>query len=217
MTLSHWHLAHEFLPEIVKRNHGHIVSVVSASAYMPLPQLGGYAAAKAAALSFNETLHGELRARYHAPKVRTTTVCPTKVNTALGANMDGQANQFLTPDLEPVQVGQAIVDAIDSGLSQQVILPALMNILPFTSRGPAWFKRIIELVCVLTGPAASQVVLTLRFPADWRHRPEHQRRRLAALPQGGLPDDLLITAASPAVSASMRSIRGGASLDVPHS
>ena len=40
---------------------------------------------------------------------------------------------------------EAIVGALNSGLSQQIVQPALMNILPFTSRGPAWFKRLIEI------------------------------------------------------------------------
>jgi hypothetical protein len=52
----------------------------------------------------------------------------------------------MTPDLEPVEVGIAIVDALDSGLSHHIIRPAFMNILPFASRSAAWFKRTVELV-----------------------------------------------------------------------
>ncbi len=57
-----------------------------------------------------------------------------------------QKSQFVNPDLEPVQVGQAIVDALNSGLSQHIIKPGFANVFPFVSRGPAWLKRLVELV-----------------------------------------------------------------------
>jgi all-trans-retinol dehydrogenase (NAD+) len=87
MSLSHWITLQEFLPNMINKNHGHVVSVASAGSYMALPQMGAYTTTKASALALHEVLAGELRARYNAPKVRTTVVCPTKVNTALGGFM----------------------------------------------------------------------------------------------------------------------------------
>lgn len=42
-TLAHWVITREFLPDIIKKNHGHFVSVSSSAAYSPLPQLSQYA------------------------------------------------------------------------------------------------------------------------------------------------------------------------------
>ncbi len=80
MAMSHYVTLKEFLPAMIKENHGHVVSIASAASYMPLPQMGPYAGSKAYALSLHEVLSGELRARYNAPKVRTSVVCPAKVS-----------------------------------------------------------------------------------------------------------------------------------------
>ena len=105
MHLSHWLMLQQFLPALIAANHGHVVNVASSASYMPIPQLGSYAAAKASALSLHDTLHRELRSRYNAPRVRTSVVCPTRVDTSLGANMVVHST-FIKPDLHPVEVGR---------------------------------------------------------------------------------------------------------------
>lgn len=57
---------------------------------------------------------------------------------------------FFTPVLEPVQVAQKIVDAYESGLSQHIIAPMLMNMLPWLRVMPDWMKRIIAIVSVMS-------------------------------------------------------------------
>lgn len=145
-TLAHYVTLQQFLPAMIAQNHGHVVSVASSASYMSLPQLGTYAMTKSGALAVHEALTGELRTRYNAPRVRTSVVCPTKVRTALGDALEDQANQLLAPTLEPVQVGQQIVSAIAEGNSKQIIMPAIMNVLPTGSRAPAWLRRLIELI-----------------------------------------------------------------------
>ena len=147
-TLAHYVTVKQFLPAMISRGHGHVVSVASAASYMSIPQLSNYAVSKAGALAFHEALTGELRARYgpKARKIRTTVCCPTKVRTALGDGLEDQGNQFTTPTLEPIQVAVNIVGAIESGLSGHFIMPGIMNMLPIVSRGPAWLRRIVELI-----------------------------------------------------------------------
>lgn len=84
--------------------------------------------------------------RYNAPAIRTSVCCPTKVRTALGDGMEDHPDPFFTPNLMPVQVGQAIVDVFDSGLSQYVIMPEIMRILPWMRAVPDWMRRIVNLV-----------------------------------------------------------------------
>jgi all-trans-retinol dehydrogenase (NAD+) len=70
-SISHFLLVKEFLPEMVKRNHGHIITVASLSSYVTVAQNVDYCCTKAGALAFHEGLTQELRFRYNARKVRT--------------------------------------------------------------------------------------------------------------------------------------------------
>lgn len=68
------------------------------------------------------------------------------VRTQLGDGLEDQPNQFTTPTLEPIQVAERIVGALENGLSTQIIMPWLMNVLPVVSRGPAWLRRALEVI-----------------------------------------------------------------------
>jgi short-subunit dehydrogenase len=65
-------LVQEFLPAMAKRNHGHIVTMASASSFISTTQLVTYASTKAAIMAFHEGVAQELRMRYNARRVRTT-------------------------------------------------------------------------------------------------------------------------------------------------
>lgn len=145
-TFANFVTVKEFLPHMIKQNHGHIVTVASSASFMSLPQMAEYTTSKSAALAFHEVLRGELRARYFAPRVRTSIIAPTKVRTALGDGMEDHKMPFFHPNLEPFELGRTIVGAIDSGLSQYKVMPGLMKLLPFIRASPDWFRRSIELI-----------------------------------------------------------------------
>ncbi|TQV97148.1 hypothetical protein V2A60_000219 [Cordyceps javanica] len=134
-TLCHYWLAKAFLPSMIERNHGMIVTVASAASWVTAPALVDYAASKAAALAFHEGLSAELVTRYHAPKVRTVVVQPGHVKTPLFQGFN-QGNDFLMPSLEVDTVAEGIVKQVLTGRSGNVILPetgalaALLRILP---------------------------------------------------------------------------------------
>ena len=71
-TVAHYDLVREFLPHMVEKNHGHVVTVASAASFTAFANNTAYAGSKAAALAFHEGLTSELKFRYDAPKVRTT-------------------------------------------------------------------------------------------------------------------------------------------------
>ncbi|CBQ73526.1 related to retinal short-chain dehydrogenase/reductase [Sporisorium reilianum SRZ2] len=145
-TFANWVTAKEFIPDMIARNHGHVITVSSAGAYCTLPSMSEYATSKAAALAFHECLAIEFRTRYNAPRVRTTLVAPTKVRTALGDGMEDHADPFFTPVLEPIQVAQKIVWTLDSGLSQHLMLPGFANLLPWIRAAPDWFRRLLAVL-----------------------------------------------------------------------
>jgi all-trans-retinol dehydrogenase (NAD+) len=71
-VVAHFLLFREFAPNMIQRNHGHIVTVASLASFLVHAGNVDYACTKAAALAFHEGLAQELKSRYGAPKVRTT-------------------------------------------------------------------------------------------------------------------------------------------------
>jgi all-trans-retinol dehydrogenase (NAD+) len=70
--VAHFLLLSEFLPSMIRKNHGHVVTLASMASFSTQASNVGYCASKAAALSLHEGLGQELKHVYHAPKVRTT-------------------------------------------------------------------------------------------------------------------------------------------------
>ncbi|KAF8456764.1 hypothetical protein BDZ91DRAFT_777688 [Kalaharituber pfeilii] len=135
-VLSHWLMAKEFLPEMIKKGHGHIVTVASIGAYVQAPRMVDYNASKAASLSFYEGLKQELKFTYKAPKIRTTIVTQGYVKTPLFEGYNHHST-FLYPPLQPETVAEAIVDQVLSGKGGHITLPRTFN--AFTGiRG--WFS-----------------------------------------------------------------------------
>jgi short-subunit dehydrogenase len=71
-TIAHFLLVQEFLPAMVERNHGHVVTIASMASFFVLAQNVDYSCTKASVLAFHEGLTSELKARYGADKVRTS-------------------------------------------------------------------------------------------------------------------------------------------------
>jgi len=68
-----------FIPSMLKRGAGRILNVASAAAFMPIPRVAAYAAAKAYVLSLTESLSEELR----GTGVTATALCPGFTDTAM--------------------------------------------------------------------------------------------------------------------------------------
>lgn len=73
-TLAHWWTVQEFLPSMLRRNHGHVVNIASAGSFLGVGEIVEYSCSKASALAFHEGLTQEIRLWYKAPKVRTRYV-----------------------------------------------------------------------------------------------------------------------------------------------
>ncbi len=108
-VLSLFWVTKAFLPAMVARNRGHIVTMGSASGRIGVARLSAYAASKHAAVGFDESLRAELRQL--APGVRTTQVNPYYVATGLA---EGARSRYprLLPILEPDAVAARVVDAV---------------------------------------------------------------------------------------------------------
>ena len=73
-TMSHFWMVKEFLPSMIKKNHGHVITVASMASFAALGEMADYCGTKASAMAFHECLTQELRYWYNAPKVRTRYV-----------------------------------------------------------------------------------------------------------------------------------------------
>lgn len=60
-TLAHVYTVKEFLPSMIKKNHGHIVSIASSAGLVGCPGLVDYCASKYGAVGFDESLRLEIK------------------------------------------------------------------------------------------------------------------------------------------------------------
>lgn len=122
-TISHYKLAREFVPDMIAKDHGMVVTVASSAAWVTSPRMTEYAASKAAALAFHEGLAAELASVHNAKRVRTVVVNQGYTKTALFQGFGVKSGQFAGPALEVDTVAEAIVRQVLSGTSGQIIVP----------------------------------------------------------------------------------------------
>ncbi|KAL6871338.1 NAD(P)-binding protein [Trichoderma novae-zelandiae] len=136
-------IAKEFLPEMVKRDHGHIVHMGSLSYLTPPALVTDYAATKAGLLALHEGLQLELKHVHKAPRVRLSLGIFCFIRTPLVSGHTNVPN-FLLPFLHVDSVGEAMVDAVYSGYGSTIYLPVLNRVVATLKGGPEWFFRIIR-------------------------------------------------------------------------
>lgn len=133
-TFSHYFLTQQFLPEMIKNNHGMIVTVASLAGYVSAPALVDYASSKAAAVAFHEGLSAELVTHYNAPKVRTVMMCQGYTKTKL---FEGFDSKFMYPET----VAEEIVRQVLKGESALLTMPkTAWWIAPGMRSWPVWMQ-----------------------------------------------------------------------------
>lgn len=70
-TLAHFWTVKEFLPGMIQKDHGHIVTVASLASFVSFGEITDYSCSKASALAFHEGLSQEIRHWYKSKKIRT--------------------------------------------------------------------------------------------------------------------------------------------------
>ncbi|KAI0401051.1 NAD(P)-binding protein [Xylaria palmicola] len=137
-TFAHYHTVKEFLPSMVERDHGMVVTVASFAAWLAVPNMVDYSMSKTAAHAFHEGLTAELRTRYSAPRVRTVIVNQGYTKTPLFTGYHN-GSPFLLPTLEPESVADAVCRQIFTGRSGQVITPSFGRTLQLLQALPHWY------------------------------------------------------------------------------
>ncbi len=136
-----------FLPGMVRRNRGHVVTIASLVGATPVPGLTDYVASKHAAVGFAETLRTELAD--DAPGVRTTVVMPQQIETGMFA---GAKSPWYFPALQPDYAAAAILRAVERD-RQRLLLnrPAVMTAFLVKPLPPALSDRLSRWVGAFEG------------------------------------------------------------------
>jgi len=130
-TLALFWTTRAFLPAMMERRSGHVVTVASAAGVVGTSRLVDYCASKHAAVGFDESLRLELRRL--GSQIKTTVVCPFYISTGM---FEGVKTRFrlLLPILTPEYAADRIVDAIRRD-RRRLIMPRLVYV--------TWLGRLL--------------------------------------------------------------------------
>jgi all-trans-retinol dehydrogenase (NAD+) len=124
-AIAHFWTTRAFLPGMIERGEGHLVTLSSAAGVIGVTGLADYSASKFAAFGFAEAIRMELR-KARSP-VRTTIVCPFFVDTGL---FEGVKTRFplLLPILKQEYVAKRILGAILKDKRRLIMPPFVYSV-----------------------------------------------------------------------------------------
>lgn len=100
-------VALQALPDMLRRNRGHVCNIASAAGLLSNPKMSVYAASKWAVIGWSDSVRIELQQM--RSKVHFTTIAPYYINTGM---FDGVRSRFF-PILKPEKVARKILRAIE--------------------------------------------------------------------------------------------------------
>jgi len=113
-----------FIKEMLHQKKGHIVNIVSASAFLGLPKGSVYASSKWGAMGWSESLRLELEKE--DGDLHVTAVCPSYIDTGM---FKGVKAPVLFPLLEPEYTADRIIKAVKTN-QEHLLLPDTLNLVP---------------------------------------------------------------------------------------
>ncbi|KAL3443793.1 hypothetical protein BJX65DRAFT_320448 [Aspergillus insuetus] len=140
-TISHYWTVKQFLPDMLRNNHGHIVTIASTASVAGAGAMADYSGSKASALAFHESLAQEIRHWYGAKRVRTSVIHPNFVQTPMTSHLFQKGVLSGEPLITTEQVSQAVVKQLVEGNSGQVIVPSTRGILAVIRALPGWVQK----------------------------------------------------------------------------
>lgn len=167
-TLALFWVAKAFLPGMVARRRGHLVTIASASSMIGVARLSDYAASKWAAMGFDESLRAELART--APGVRTTVACPYYIDTGMFRGVRSRFPRLL-PILDEEEVARAVVRAVQRDRAR-VCLPRLVHWLPLLRVLPV---PVFDAIARWLGVNASMDAFVGRAPGALPRTPQEGR------------------------------------------
>jgi len=144
-TLALFWTTRAFLPGMLARDRGHIVTIASAAGIVGTAKLVDYCASKHAAVGFDEALRLELRRERR--RIVTTVVCPFYISTGMFEGVRTRV-PFLLPILTPEYAVERICDAIRND-RPRLIMPRFVALTYLARVWPvAWFDGLMDFLGV---------------------------------------------------------------------
>ncbi len=125
-TLALFWVTRALLPGMLDRGRGTVVTIASAAGLLGVAKQTDYAASKAAAIGFTESLRAELRDA-RSP-VRTLVFMPYYIDTGM---FEGVRTRFplLLPILDPHKAARRVIRGVERG-TQQIVMPPMVRMVP---------------------------------------------------------------------------------------
>jgi len=130
-TLALFWTTRAFLPAMLARDRGHVVTIASAAGIVGTSRLVDSCASKHAAVGFDESLRLELKRL--GSRVKTTVVCPFYISTGMFAGVKTRV-PLLLPILEPEYAVNRIVEAVRRD-RRRLVMPRFVYL--------TWLVRIL--------------------------------------------------------------------------
>jgi len=106
-TIAPMFVARAMLPDMLKRNRGHVCTIASAGGMISNPKMSVYAASKWGVIGWSDSVRIELQEM--KSDVHFTTVAPYYINTGM---FDGVKSRII-PILKPEYVAKRVISAIE--------------------------------------------------------------------------------------------------------
>lgn len=122
-TFAHFYTIKAFLPPMIRRGAGHIVTVASAAGHAPITRVADYCASKYANVGLEYSLRLELTQAGLDDQIAMTIVKPYLINTGMFSGARVKLLSQLEPDF--------VVDKLIEGVlyeREEVFLPSIMSI-----------------------------------------------------------------------------------------
>ena len=142
-ALSLFWMTRAFLPGMIERGRGHVVTIASAGGLLGVPGLTDYCATKWAAIGFDESLRVELEKK--ASGVRTTVICPYYTDTGMFEGVKTRFS-FLLPILNEERVAEKVLRAVERNRARLWMPPFLYSIPLLRLLPVPWFDAVAKLM-----------------------------------------------------------------------
>ncbi|XP_015266394.1 PREDICTED: retinol dehydrogenase 10-like [Gekko japonicus] len=139
---AHFWTVKAFLPQMIKKGHGHIVTIAGSLGLFATGSMEGYCASKFAVVGFHEALSHELKAK-RVNGVKTTLVCPYFGDTGLSGCFG--IRQELEAMISPVNPGCWVKSAMQGILHNQhmVCIPRVMYFAMISKNFLPWDVQVL--------------------------------------------------------------------------
>lgn len=134
-TIAHYRTVRYFLPGMIARDRGSVVTIASAAGLVGVPRLSDYNGSKFGAVGFAQSLREELR--HMGSHVHTLLYCPYYISTGMFAGVKTKFS-LLLPILTPEKVATQVLDAIDRG-TQFKVHPPIVRLVQILQAFPVPF------------------------------------------------------------------------------